>query len=50
MRKAGFLYQPNLKEGIQDWIDFPYTFYDAFNPAAANSFGRNEHRAVQQGH
>jgi alpha-D-xyloside xylohydrolase len=34
MQKAGFLYQPNLKEGIQDWIDFPYTFYDAFNPAA----------------
>jgi alpha-D-xyloside xylohydrolase len=38
MKKAGFLYQPNLKEGIQDWIDFPYTFYDAFNPAARKLF------------
>jgi alpha-D-xyloside xylohydrolase len=38
MQKAGFLYQLNLKEGIQDWIDFPYTFYDAFNPAARKLF------------
>ena len=38
MQKAGFLYQPNLKEGINDWIDFPYTFYDAFNPAARQLF------------
>jgi alpha-D-xyloside xylohydrolase len=38
MQKAGFLYQQNLKEGIQDWIDFPYTFYDAFNPAARKLF------------
>jgi len=34
MQKAGFLYQPNLKEGLIDWINYPYTFYDAFNPAA----------------
>ena len=34
MQKAGFLYQPNLKEGLQDWINYRYTFYDAFNPAA----------------
>jgi alpha-D-xyloside xylohydrolase len=38
MQKAGFLYQPNLKEGLHDWIDFPYTFYDAFNPAARKLF------------
>jgi alpha-D-xyloside xylohydrolase len=38
MQKAGFLYQPNLKEGLRDWIDFPYTFYDAFNPAARKLF------------
>jgi alpha-D-xyloside xylohydrolase len=38
MQKAGFLYQPNLKEGIHDWIDFPYTFYDAFNPDARKLF------------
>jgi alpha-D-xyloside xylohydrolase len=38
MQKAGFLYQPNLQEGLNDWIDFPYTFYDAFNPAARKLF------------
>jgi alpha-D-xyloside xylohydrolase len=38
MQKAGFLYQPNLKEGISDWIGYPYTFYDAFNPNARQLF------------
>jgi alpha-D-xyloside xylohydrolase len=38
MQKAGFLYQPNLTEGLQDWINYPYTFYDAFNPAARKLF------------
>ncbi len=38
MQKAGFLYQPNLKEGLHDWINYPYTFYDAFNPAARALF------------
>ncbi|MGO9477744.1 MAG: TIM-barrel domain-containing protein [Limisphaerales bacterium] len=38
MQKAGFLYQQNLKENLIDWIDFPYTFYDAFNPAARKLF------------
>jgi len=34
MQKAGFLYQPDLDEGAKDWIGYPFTFYDAFNPAA----------------
>ena len=34
MQKAGFLYQPNITEGMKDWINYPYTFYDAFNPGA----------------
>jgi alpha-D-xyloside xylohydrolase len=38
MQKNGFLYQPNLKEGLRDWIGFPYTFYDAFNPDARKLF------------
>jgi alpha-D-xyloside xylohydrolase len=38
MNKAGFLYQPNLKENLIDWINYPYTFYDAFNPAARKLF------------
>ena len=38
MLQAGYLYQPNLKEGISDWIGFPYTYYDAFNPGARELF------------
>ena len=38
MNKAGFLYQANLKENLIDWINYPYTFYDAFNPAARKLF------------
>jgi len=38
MEKAGFLYQPNLKEGISDWIGYHSTFYDAFNPDARKLF------------
>jgi alpha-D-xyloside xylohydrolase len=34
MNSAGYLYQPNLAEGLRDWVGYPYTFYDAFNPAA----------------
>ncbi|HMD59892.1 MAG TPA: TIM-barrel domain-containing protein, partial [Opitutaceae bacterium] len=34
MRTRGFLYERNLKEGTRDWLDAPYTFYDAFNPGA----------------
>ena len=38
MLADGFLYTPNLKEHILDWIDQPYTFYDAFNPGARKLF------------
>ena len=34
MHDHGFLYERNLKEGTKDWLDQPYTFYDAFNPGA----------------
>ena len=38
MHSRGFLYEPNLKEGLHDWIGHPYTFYDAFNPDARKLF------------
>jgi alpha-D-xyloside xylohydrolase len=38
MLADGYLYLPNLKERINDWIDQPYTFYDAFNPGARKLF------------
>jgi alpha-D-xyloside xylohydrolase len=38
MHSRGFLYEPNLREGIRDWVGYPYTFYDAFNPEARKLF------------
>jgi alpha-D-xyloside xylohydrolase len=38
MQAHGYLYQRNLQENVHDWIGFPYTFYDAFNPAARKLF------------
>ncbi|HWA88182.1 MAG TPA: TIM-barrel domain-containing protein [Opitutus sp.] len=38
MQRAGYLYQPSLKLGLKDWLDFNYTFYDAFNPGARKLF------------
>jgi alpha-D-xyloside xylohydrolase len=38
MQAAGFLYPRNLQEGLRDWIGFPYTFFDAFNPDARKLF------------
>ncbi len=38
MHSRGFLYEPNLKEGLRDWLGHPYTFYDAFNPDARRLF------------
>jgi alpha-D-xyloside xylohydrolase len=38
MEAKGYLYQLNLKEGMKDWINQPYTFYDAFNPGARKLF------------
>jgi|CZKI01.1.fsa_nt_gi alpha-D-xyloside xylohydrolase len=34
MRDRGYLYERNLAEGTRDWLNQPYTFYDAFNPGA----------------
>ena len=38
MQQAGYLYQPNLKEHLSDWIGYQSTFYDAFNPGARKLF------------
>lgn len=38
MHSRGFLYEPNLKEGLHDWVGYPYTFYDAFDPEARKLF------------
>jgi alpha-D-xyloside xylohydrolase len=38
LRARGFLYEPDLAEGERDWVGYPYTFYDAFNPEARKLF------------
>jgi alpha-D-xyloside xylohydrolase len=38
MKKGGYLYPNNLKEGIRDWLGNSYTFFDAFNPQARRLF------------
>jgi alpha-D-xyloside xylohydrolase len=34
LRAAGFLFEPNLTNQRVDFLGYPFTFYDAFNPAA----------------
>lgn len=49
MRSQGFLYQRNLSEGLRDWVGdggYPYTFYDAFNPAAGKLFWAQVEQAL----
>jgi alpha-D-xyloside xylohydrolase len=46
MNSRGFLYQPNLKEALHDWVGYPYTFYDAFNPEARKLFWAQVNREL----
>jgi alpha-D-xyloside xylohydrolase len=50
MHSRGFLYEPNLKEGLRDWIGHPYTFYDAFNPDARKLFWSQVNRELFSKH
>lgn len=46
MNSRGFLYQPDLTEKKRDWVGFPFTFYDAFNPAARQLFWDQLNRSL----
>ncbi len=46
MHARGFLYERNLKDGIRDWVRFPYTFYDAFNSEARQLFWSQMNREL----
>ena len=48
MEKAGYLYRAMLDEKMRDWLDYPYTFYDAFNPAARQMFWAQVNRSLFQ--
>jgi alpha-D-xyloside xylohydrolase len=46
----GFLYEPNLRVGIQDGSGYKFTFYDAFNPDARKLFwGQVERELFRKG-
>ena len=34
LNAKGFLYQPNLTDKLMDFVGYPFTYYDAFNPDA----------------
>jgi alpha-D-xyloside xylohydrolase len=34
LKEKGFLYQPALDDGTPDFVGYPFTFYDAFDPEA----------------
>jgi len=38
MQAHGYLYQPDLDVHMKDWVGYPFTFYDAFNPGARQLF------------
>lgn len=50
MRSRGFLYELNLREGLHDWVGYPYTFYDAFNPEARSLFWSQINRELFSKH
>jgi alpha-D-xyloside xylohydrolase len=46
MQTHGYLYQPDLEVHQKDWIGFPYTFYDAFNPGARKLFWQQMNKGL----
>ncbi|HEX9047145.1 MAG TPA: TIM-barrel domain-containing protein [Verrucomicrobiae bacterium] len=46
MRSHGYLYETDLGEDLKDWMGYPYTFYDAFNPAARKMFWQQIDRSL----
>src|SRR4029450_5796671 len=40
------LYTITLNEHTRDWLNYPYAFYDAFNPAARRMFGDQVNKAL----
>jgi alpha-D-xyloside xylohydrolase len=38
MQARGFMLEPNLREGTKDFLGYPFSFYDAFNPAARDLY------------
>jgi alpha-D-xyloside xylohydrolase len=50
LRARGFLYEQDLAEGEKDWVNFVYTYYDAFNPEARKLFWSQIERELFRKH
>jgi len=50
LRDRGFLYEQNLAEGEKDWINFVFTYYDAFNSEARKLFWSQMNRELFSKH
>jgi alpha-D-xyloside xylohydrolase len=50
MHAGGFLFEPNLREGLHDWINHPYTFYDPFGEGARRLFWSQVQRELFSKH
>jgi alpha-D-xyloside xylohydrolase len=46
MRSVGYLYESDLAENMHDWLNHPFTFFDAFNPGAQKLFWDQINRAL----
>jgi alpha-D-xyloside xylohydrolase len=46
----GFLYEQDLKEKESDWVNFVYTYYDAFSPEARQIFWSQMQRELFSKH
>jgi alpha-D-xyloside xylohydrolase len=46
LRGKGFLYQPNIDDGMKDFLGHPFAVYDAFNPAAREMYWAQIDRAL----
>ncbi len=38
LNEKGFLYRPNIEDGMKDFLGHPFAVYDAFNPAARRAY------------
>ncbi len=38
LNDAGFMYPYNVREKTEDWLSYPYAYYDAYNPEARKMY------------
>jgi alpha-D-xyloside xylohydrolase len=46
LNNGGYLYQPNVAASTKDFVGYPFTFYDAFNPSARQLYWSQMNQAL----